>query len=85
MSAYMAAYNSQGDSFLSIYRMFVERVLEFGAGQRGIVTNGQVLGPLGDTETLLTEDIDLLELFVKQKSAKNIKTTLKTMNYKGDK
>jgi hypothetical protein len=40
---------------------------------------------LGDTEEFINEDVDLLELFVKQKSAKKIKTTLKGMKFTGQK
>ena len=45
----------------------------------------QVLGPLGEEEEFLPEDIDLLEVYVKQQSAKQIKSELKSMGYKGDK
>ncbi|XP_060561389.1 UDP-glucose:glycoprotein glucosyltransferase 1-like, partial [Ruditapes philippinarum] len=85
MKAYLEAYEKQTGDYLKVHRLFAERVLEFGASQRGLVTNGQVLGPLGDTEEFINEDVDLLELFVKQKSAKKIKTTLKGMKFTGQK
>ena len=43
------------------------------------------MGPLGEEEEFLPEDIDLLEVYVKQQSAKQIKSELKSMGYKGDK
>ena len=45
----------------------------------------QVLGPLRDNEEFITEDVDLLELFIKQQAAKNIKSELKRMKYTGSK
>lgn len=85
MKAYLKAYDKQTDDFLKVHRLFAERVLDFGPSQRGLVTNGQVLGPLGDNEEFITEDVDLLELFVNQKSAKKIKTELKGMKFTGQK
>ncbi|XP_045201595.2 UDP-glucose:glycoprotein glucosyltransferase 1-like isoform X2 [Mercenaria mercenaria] len=85
MKGYLEAYEKQTGDFLKVHRLFAERVLEFGPSQRGLVTNGQVLGPLGESEEFINEDVDLLELFVKQKSAKKIKTTLKGMKYAGQK
>lgn len=85
MSEYMKAYSSQSDSYLRVHRAFIDKVLGFSEGQRAILTNGRVLGPLRDDEEFLPEDIDLLELYVKQQSAKQIKSELKAMGYTGDK
>lgn len=85
MKAYLEAYDKQSDDFLRVHRLFVERVLEFETGQRGLVTNGQVFGPLRDNEEFITEDVDLLELFVKQQSAQKIKLELKKMQHSGKK
>jgi hypothetical protein len=42
MKAYLEAYEKQTGDYLKVHRLFAERVLEFGASQRGLVTNGQV-------------------------------------------
>lgn len=42
MSSYMKAYKDQTDAFIKVHRLYAERALEFGAGQRGFVANGQV-------------------------------------------
>lgn len=84
-AAYLSAYEKQSDDFRRVHLLFSQRALDFSPSQRGLVTNGQVLGPLADSELFLTEDVELLELFVKQKSAKAIKTELTKMNFQGEK
>ncbi|KAL4220092.1 UDP-glucose:glycoprotein glucosyltransferase 1 [Mactra antiquata] len=85
MSSFMKSYESQSDDYLNVQSLFTERVLEFSAGQRGVVTNGQVLGPLKDDEEFLLEDFELLETFIKQRGGKKIKSELKAMKYTGQK
>ncbi|XP_052214518.1 UDP-glucose:glycoprotein glucosyltransferase 1-like [Dreissena polymorpha] len=85
MTAFLAAYEKQTGDFLRVQRLFSDRVLEFTGSQRGIVANGQVYGPLRDGEVFITEDVDLLELFVKQQSASQLKTELVAMNHTGNK
>ncbi|KAH3810714.1 hypothetical protein DPMN_139111 [Dreissena polymorpha] len=84
MTAFLAAYEKQTGDFLRVQRLFSDRVLEFTGSQRGIVANGQVYGPLRDGEVFITEDVDLLELFVKQQSASQLKTELVAMNHTGN-
>ena len=42
MAAYKKAYADQSDNYLTVHRTFVDRVLDFSEGDRGILTNGRV-------------------------------------------
>lgn len=48
---------------LKMLRVYCQRVLQFKAGQRGVVANGRVLGPFDDDENFTVEDFSLLERF----------------------
>eukprot|EP00090_Calanus_glacialis_P019622 TRINITY_DN3011_c0_g1_i1.p1 TRINITY_DN3011_c0_g1~~TRINITY_DN3011_c0_g1_i1.p1 ORF type:complete len:1524 (+),score=468.92 TRINITY_DN3011_c0_g1_i1:46-4617(+) len=49
------------DELFKIHRTFVKNVLAFDESKIGVVTNGKVIGPLGDKEDLTNNDFDLLE------------------------
>ncbi|KAL3846980.1 hypothetical protein ACJMK2_017920, partial [Sinanodonta woodiana] len=80
---YKYTLNKLSGDFLKVHRAFVEHALGFDAGARCIITNGGVLGPLGDTEEFLSEDVDLLEIYVQQRSAKKVKSELNGMDFSG--
>lgn len=44
-----------------MHRVFVTSVLKFKPGQRGVVTNGRVFGPLEEDETFVVDDFALLD------------------------
>lgn len=48
---------------LKMLRVYSQRVLSLKAGQRAVIANGRVLGPLDDDETFTVEDFSLLERF----------------------
>lgn len=48
---------------LKMLRVYCQRVLSLKAGQRAVVANGRVLGPLDDDEAFTIEDFSLLERF----------------------
>ena len=43
---YAAALKKQDNKFLEIHRSFCEKALEMKPGERGIIANGRVIGPL---------------------------------------
>uniref|UniRef100_A0A8C5CEX1 UDP-glucose glycoprotein glucosyltransferase 2 n=1 Tax=Gadus morhua TaxID=8049 RepID=A0A8C5CEX1_GADMO len=45
----------------ALLQLFCRDVLKLGAGQRAVVANGRILGPLGDQEEFTLEDFQLLE------------------------
>lgn len=48
---------------LKMLRVYSQRVLSLKAGQRAVIANGRVLGPLEDDESFTIEDFSLLERF----------------------
>lgn len=46
---------------VAMHRIFVESVLKFKPGERGIVTNGRVYGPFDSEETFVADDFALLD------------------------
>ena len=42
MLEYIKAYSTQNDNYLKVHRSFIEKVLGFTQGQRGILSNGRV-------------------------------------------
>ncbi|XP_052784039.1 UDP-glucose:glycoprotein glucosyltransferase 1-like isoform X2 [Mya arenaria] len=85
MAAYLKAYEGQSSEFLQVHRVFAERTLEIPGSKRGFVANGQVFGPLRVDEEFITEDVDLLEMYVKQLSANRLRTEITKMKYTGKK
>ena len=49
------------DDLFKVHSIFVDSVLKFSSGQRGIVVNGKVIGPLDAEEQFTTDDFELLE------------------------
>ncbi|KAK6167193.1 hypothetical protein SNE40_021285 [Patella caerulea] len=83
MNAFMKNFNKENDNFLKSYQAFASRVLNFEVGNRGLVTNGRVVGPLLEDEEFTQEDINLQEKFVAQQAASKIRDEIKTMNLEG--
>ncbi|XP_044750165.1 UDP-glucose:glycoprotein glucosyltransferase [Coccinella septempunctata] len=48
---------------LKMLRVYCQRVLGLGVGQRAIVANGRILGPLDDDEAFVEEDFGLFERY----------------------
>lgn len=64
MKSYMAALEKQTTDFLNHHGMFVRNVLGWGEGDRGLVANGKVSGPLkwywkqnNNTENYVAENL----------------------------
>ncbi|KAL3281194.1 hypothetical protein HHI36_004410 [Cryptolaemus montrouzieri] len=51
------------DLNLKMLRVYCQRVLGLSAGQRAVVANGRILGPLEDEEDFVEEDFSLFERF----------------------
>lgn len=46
-------------------RVYAQRVLGLKQGERAVIANGRVLGPLSDNEEFTEEDFSLLERFTR--------------------
>ncbi|XP_065924355.1 UDP-glucose:glycoprotein glucosyltransferase 1 isoform X1 [Magallana gigas] len=83
MKSYMAALEKETTDFLNHHGMFVRNVLGWGEGDRGLVANGKVCGPLDEDEKFTTEDVDLLTKVEYQNVARSIKTQMLLMGIDG--
>lgn len=59
-------------------RIYCQRVLSLKAGQKAVVANARVLGPLDDDEIFTMEDFSLLERFSRSSYLEKINTALET-------
>lgn len=57
-------------------RVYCQRVLKLKAGERAVIANGRVLGPLDDDETFTLEDFSLLERFTRTSYLEKINVAL---------
>ncbi|XP_078695179.1 UDP-glucose:glycoprotein glucosyltransferase 1-like [Branchiostoma floridae x Branchiostoma belcheri] len=67
---------------LTSHWTFVKNTLKVKPGQRAIVANGMIIGPLDPSETFDPDDFGLLEKFVKSLAADNVAQKIKDMELK---
>ena len=48
---------------LKMLRVYVQKVLSFKVGERGVIANGRILGPFEDDEYFGTDDFSLLDQY----------------------
>lgn len=77
MDKYISDLTDQGSDFLQIHQMFASRVLSLRPGQKAIVTNGAVLGPVGMDDELSVEDINLIQRLAAQRGGKKVAGAVK--------
>nr|XP_018911723.1 PREDICTED: UDP-glucose:glycoprotein glucosyltransferase [Bemisia tabaci] len=65
------------DEALKAHSAFVSNTLKLGTGAAGVVTNGRVIGPLDEGETLITDDFALLERYTLSSYTDEIYNVLK--------
>ncbi|XP_010142078.1 PREDICTED: UDP-glucose:glycoprotein glucosyltransferase 2-like, partial [Buceros rhinoceros silvestris] len=71
-------YNTLGLDLIKTHQMFCQEVLKLLPGQMAVMSNGRVLGPLGENE-FYAEDFNLLEKITYSTSAEKIKAIVKEM------
>uniref|UniRef100_A0A8C2U9X1 UDP-glucose glycoprotein glucosyltransferase 2 n=1 Tax=Coturnix japonica TaxID=93934 RepID=A0A8C2U9X1_COTJA len=76
--AFEKKYNTLGLDIIKTHQMFCQEVLKLLPGQMAVVSNGRILGPLGENE-FQTEDFNLLEQITYSTSAEKIKAVVKEM------
>uniref|UniRef100_A0A3Q2R1V2 UDP-glucose glycoprotein glucosyltransferase 2 n=1 Tax=Fundulus heteroclitus TaxID=8078 RepID=A0A3Q2R1V2_FUNHE len=63
-------------------QMFCQDVLKLRPGQRAVISNGRILGPLEEQEEFTVEDFHLLEKITLSGSAEKVKAKVKQMGMK---
>ncbi|KAM6293155.1 UDP-glucose:glycoprotein glucosyltransferase 2 isoform 3-T6 [Porphyrio hochstetteri] len=76
--AFEKKYNTLGLDIIKTHQMFCQEVLKLLPGQMAVMSNGRVLGPLGENE-FYAEDFNLLEKITYSTSAEKIKSIVKEM------
>ena len=61
MSDFIKKVEEIDEKVFKVHSIFAENVLRFSPGQRGMVVNGKVIGPLDDGEEFTVDDYELLE------------------------
>ncbi|XP_074048017.1 UDP-glucose:glycoprotein glucosyltransferase 2 isoform X2 [Macrotis lagotis] len=75
-NAFVKKYNTLGMNVFQTHKLFCQEVLKLLPGERAIISNGRILGPLGENY-FHAEDFQLLEKITLINSAKKIKTIIK--------
>lgn len=61
---------------IKMLRVYCQRVLQLNAAQHAVLSNGHIIGPLGDNETFSTDDFGLVERFANHQYGDKIRETL---------
>ncbi|XP_001377394.4 UDP-glucose:glycoprotein glucosyltransferase 2 isoform X2 [Monodelphis domestica] len=75
-NAFVKKYNTLGMNVFQTHKLFCQEVLKLLPGDRTIISNGRILGPLGENE-FHVEDFQLLEKITFTNLAKKIKAIIK--------
>uniref|UniRef100_A0AAY5ED61 UDP-glucose ceramide glucosyltransferase-like 1 n=1 Tax=Electrophorus electricus TaxID=8005 RepID=A0AAY5ED61_ELEEL len=82
--AFEKKFNTLEVDFLRSQHLFCQEVLKLKAGQRGVVSNGRILGPFEEGEEFSTDDFHLLEKITLSTTADKIRAKVKQMNLAAD-
>ncbi|XP_071798762.1 UDP-glucose:glycoprotein glucosyltransferase 1-like isoform X1 [Asterias amurensis] len=80
MEDFLKQFEDKKANFLKIQRSFCENVLNLLPGQRAIIANGRVFGPLSEDEHFKEDDFVLAEKLILQTSAANIKSKMEKLS-----
>ncbi|KAJ8030685.1 UDP-glucose:glycoprotein glucosyltransferase 1 [Holothuria leucospilota] len=76
LQAFQKAFDTTHPGSIQFHQPFCAKVLNVKPGQRAVVANGKVIGPLKNGEDFITEDFNLVENVIKGSSAEAVKKTL---------
>ena len=72
MGKFNKLFNSDDVSFLEAHQVFNGRVLGLSPGQRAIIANGRIFGPLEAEEKFISQDFTLVEKLILATSAQDV-------------
>ncbi|KAE9555965.1 hypothetical protein FO519_000821 [Halicephalobus sp. NKZ332] len=76
LESFKKEFDQLGDDYLSLEGMFARKVLNLKPGDRAIIVNGQVYGPLDEGEQFMADDFGLAEKIAEKKGAKAVAETI---------
>ncbi|XP_077583615.1 UDP-glucose:glycoprotein glucosyltransferase 2 [Stigmatopora nigra] len=80
--AFEKKFNTLEVDFIHSQQLFCRDVLKLRAGERAVISNGRILGPLHEHEEFTTEDFQLLEKITRSGSADKVKAGVQMMGIK---
>ncbi|KAJ8270389.1 hypothetical protein GJAV_G00113890, partial [Gymnothorax javanicus] len=80
ISLFKSTYESDQINFLLSHTAYCRDVLKLKPGQRAVISNGRVIGPLEEGEVFNQDDFLLLESIIMKTSAERIKTSIQQMD-----
>ncbi|KAK7904184.1 hypothetical protein WMY93_016791 [Mugilogobius chulae] len=84
MSLFKSAYEDSKLDFLLSHAAFCRDVLKLKKGQRAVLSNGRIIGPLEDEEIFNQDDFLLLESIILKTSGERIKSKVKQFEMEED-
>ncbi|KAE8604939.1 hypothetical protein XENTR_v10014902 [Xenopus tropicalis] len=83
-SLFREMFESPKVDFILSHTLYCREVLKLKKGERAIISNGRIIGPLRDDEIFNQDDFHLLENLVLKTSAQNIKSHIKLLQVEED-
>uniref|UniRef100_A0AAY5E847 UDP-glucose glycoprotein glucosyltransferase 1 n=1 Tax=Electrophorus electricus TaxID=8005 RepID=A0AAY5E847_ELEEL len=79
VSLFMSVYQSSKVNFLLAHADYCRDVLKLRKGQRAVISNGRIIGPLEDGEVFNQDDFLLLESIIMKTSGERIKNKIQQL------
>uniref|UniRef100_A0A8C9VF33 UDP-glucose ceramide glucosyltransferase-like 1 n=1 Tax=Scleropages formosus TaxID=113540 RepID=A0A8C9VF33_SCLFO len=81
---FKSSYESPKVDFLLSHAAYCQDVLKLKKGQRAIISNGRIIGPLGEGEVFNQDDFLLLESIILKTSGEKIKSKVQNLGLEED-
>ncbi|KAH0623877.1 hypothetical protein JD844_007062 [Phrynosoma platyrhinos] len=84
ISTFKAAFESSKVDFILSHAIYSRDVLKLKKGQRAVISNGRIIGPLEDGELFNQDDFHLLENIILKTSGQKIKSHIQQLGVEED-
>ncbi|XP_030630261.1 UDP-glucose:glycoprotein glucosyltransferase 1 isoform X1 [Chanos chanos] len=84
VALFKSAYDSSKMDFLLAHAVYCRDVLKLQKGQRAVISNGRIIGPLDDGEVFNQDDFLLLENIILKTSGERIKSKIQHLGVEED-
>ncbi|XP_075794463.1 UDP-glucose:glycoprotein glucosyltransferase 1 isoform X2 [Pelodiscus sinensis] len=84
VNTFKEAFESPKVDFVLSHAMFCRDILKLKKGQRAVISNGRIIGPLEDNELFNQDDFHLLENIILKTSGQKIKSHIQQLGVEDD-
>nr|XP_025036685.1 UDP-glucose:glycoprotein glucosyltransferase 1 isoform X2 [Pelodiscus sinensis] len=84
VNTFKEAFESPKVDFILSHAMFCRDILKLKKGQRAVISNGRIIGPLEDSELFNQDDFHLLENIILKTSGQKIKSHIQQLGVEDD-